>query len=443
MRELRTATLQRRAPLPEGIQCFTTLGYAGSSGAASGAIVVGSAKGVQLILWADAPSQTTRSVRCAAPREQTLHATGFSATCLVSLGSQSLAAGDEAGVVRVWHWRRRELKQVFQVAAHTAALRALANGGDVLFTASGDGTVRQLNVLEDFACNDFFSAGQAVHSIVARGKNVLVGCSEGCIWELARRNAGPRVLRQLQMGIRAPIVSLDADPPGPGGRILALAGERLAVWVDPPGPGERGGAAGEKCPEPEGSWPALGATAALLLPGSGVGDHVTLGSAGLNHGPGCHALSWPSEALALQRPSTLVRGSTEDSIFFMAAESPDTAVIAAFELVLTPTAAKLFEDANGCLMLDPAADVSEGASTMGAMTPEGTSLDLANAATDGGGSVDDPTIRPTVPGFATALGSCSTLPLGGAAGIPSHSGRASTKYLEPTEASRLRQRRVT
>lgn len=38
----------------------------------------------------------------------------------------------------MWHWRRGALKLVFNIDVHTAMVRAMASGGDMLFTGSDD-----------------------------------------------------------------------------------------------------------------------------------------------------------------------------------------------------------------------------------------------------------------------------------------------------------------
>lgn len=250
-------------------------------------------------------------------------ATGFEASCVTGLGSVTLAAGDMTGKVRVWHWRRGDLKMVFNVAVHKARVRCLSNGGDILFTGSEDGDVAQLDVLEDFTCRTFFSAGDEVHSVLARKFNVLVGCRGGCVWELTRRKAEPEVLRKLMLGVNAPVDSLDADEPAPGkGRVLVAGGDRLAVWLDPP---RKRAGSGEKeipAPPPDAARDAPGVASALLMPG-GLGDYLTAGGAGLGHGPGEHVRAWAAQVL-LDVPGplhTLVRSdSGEGSFFFMAPE---------------------------------------------------------------------------------------------------------------------------
>lgn len=244
------------------------------------------------------------------------------------------------GAVRVWHWRRGVLKMVFNVAVHKARVRCLSNGGDVLFTGSEDGHVAFLDVLQDFTCSYFFSAGDEVHSVLARKLNVLVGCRGGCVWELTRRKAEPEVLRKLMLGVNAPVDSLDADEPAPGkGRVLVAGGDRLAVWLDPP---RKRAGDGEKeipAPPPDAASDAPGVASALLMPG-GLGDYLTAGGGGLGHGPGEHVRAWAAQVL-LDVPGplhALVRSdSGEGSFFFMAPEKGAPQSLVAFELVLSLT----------------------------------------------------------------------------------------------------------
>lgn len=152
------------------------------------------------------------------------------ATCILALGSQTIAAGDHAGRVKVWHLRRQTLKEVRNIHVHFSAIRAISSGGDILLTASDDGSVKQLDVLSNFVPSDFFTTGVPATSVLARGKNVLVGCEDGVVWELSRRLNHPTVLRRLELG--APVLSLDADAEFPGARVLAAGHGRFAVWLD-------------------------------------------------------------------------------------------------------------------------------------------------------------------------------------------------------------------
>jgi len=152
------------------------------------------------------------------------------ATCILALGSQTIAAGDHAGRVRVWHLRRQTLKEVKNIQVHFSAIRAISSGGDILLTASDDGSVKQLDVLANFVPSDFFTTGAPATSVLSRGKNVLVGCEDGIVWELSRRLAHATVLRRLDLG--APVLSLDADAEFPGARVLAAGHGRFAVWQD-------------------------------------------------------------------------------------------------------------------------------------------------------------------------------------------------------------------
>ncbi|CAE7949089.1 SRSF2 [Symbiodinium sp. KB8] len=180
------------------------------------------------------------------------------------LGSQTIAAGDAAGRVRVWHLRRRVLKEVVCVHPHSDPVRAVSSGGDILLTASDDGTVKQLDVLADFVPSDFFTVGVPASAILARGKNVLVGCVDGVVWELSRRLQVPTLLRRLHLGV--PVRGLDADPEGPGARVLAVGGGRFGIWLDP---AQRRQAS----PDDEAQQPAFTAkcgpseAAVVLLPG--------------------------------------------------------------------------------------------------------------------------------------------------------------------------------
>eukprot|EP00439_Symbiodinium_sp_Y106_P035776 s5096_g4.t1 len=217
----------------------------------NGEVITGSKKSVQV--WSKPSAGMSR-----------LAEVEVEATCLVGLGSQTIAAGDAAGRVRVWHLRRRVLKEVVHVHPHSGPVRAVSSGGDILLTASEDGTVKQLDVLAAFLPSDFFTVGAPASAILARGKNVLVGCDDGVVWELSRRLQVPTLLRRLHLGV--PVRSLDADPEGPGARVLAVGGGHLGIWLDP---AQRRQAS----PDDEAQQPALTAkcgpseTAVVLLPG--------------------------------------------------------------------------------------------------------------------------------------------------------------------------------
>ncbi|CAJ1446935.1 unnamed protein product [Effrenium voratum] len=207
---MRRPLLQRLGGLPEGTCSLSCLeGGELVTGAKSGVSVFARSSGLSLMAEADCE-----------------------ATCVEGLGTQTVAAGDRAGRVRVWHLRRNKLQEVRSVQAHFAAVRALSSGGDILLTASEDGTVKQLDVLANFVPGDFFETGVPATSVMARGKNVLVGCQDGVVWELSRRLRQPVVLRRLELG--APVRLLDADPEAPGARVLAAGSGRLAVWLDMP-----------------------------------------------------------------------------------------------------------------------------------------------------------------------------------------------------------------
>lgn len=218
----------------------------------NGEVITGSKKSVQV--WST-PSAGSMS---------RLAEVEVEATCLVGLGSQTIAAGDAAGRVRVWHLRRRVLKEVVCVHPHSDPVRAVSSGGDILLTASDDGTVKQLDVLADFVPSDFFTVGVPASAILARGKNVLVGCVDGVVWELSRRLQVPTLLRRLHLGV--PVRGLDADPEGPGARVLAVGGGRFGIWLDP---AQRRQAS----PDDEAQQPAFTAkcgpseAAVVLLPG--------------------------------------------------------------------------------------------------------------------------------------------------------------------------------
>ncbi|CAE7231836.1 SRSF2 [Symbiodinium natans] len=162
-------------------------------------------------------------------------------------------------------------EQVVHVHAHLGPVRALSSGGDILLTASEDGTIKQLDVLSNFSPSDFFTVGVPALSIRARGKNVLVGCEDGVAavsvragWSIACAYLGAAFLQKFIRG--APARSLDADPEGPGGRVLAVGGGRFGVWLDPAQRRQAG-------PDDEAQQPAISGTcgpsetAVLLLPG--------------------------------------------------------------------------------------------------------------------------------------------------------------------------------
>eukprot|EP00438_Fugacium_kawagutii_P033359 Skav231020 [mRNA] locus=scaffold1869:37158:45424:+ [translate_table: standard] len=122
------------------------------------------------------------------------------ATCILALGSQTVAAGDHAGRVRAWHLRRQTLKEVRNVHVHFSAIRAISSGGDILLTASDDGSVKQLDVLANFVPSDFFTTGVLAHRCYdSVGGDFLTAGSTGA-------------------------------------RVLAVGHGRVAVWLDPSEP---------------------------------------------------------------------------------------------------------------------------------------------------------------------------------------------------------------
>lgn len=286
--------LLRRAALPEGVSCLAPLG--------DGCVAAGTPAGVEVVSWGG--SKPAR-------------ASGFSAECLATLGSQSLAAGDAEGRVRVWHLRRGALKQVFDVSVHTKAVRALANAGDVLLTASQDGTVRLLDVLAGFAPTEFaFSADVAVGFVAASGRfAVLVGCDDGRVVEVHRKTS--EQMRCMQLGPNLIMLASDeAD-----GRVLAAGGGRLEVWRMPaPGKGRRAIEVGLGDPVLLGSWSAPNLESALLLPGGGAEDFVLGTRGGLLRGP--------SESPVVQEAAVgPQRVGAMAFAFHDGASSPDTAFL--------------------------------------------------------------------------------------------------------------------
>eukprot|EP00435_Cladocopium_sp_Y103_P017501 s2330_g4.t1 len=201
--------LQRLAVLPEAVQSISCL--------ETGDVILSSKSNVWVFPSHLCGQAALPQVEC-------------EATCILALGSQTIAAGDHAGRVKVWHLRRQTLKEVRNIHVHFSAIRAISSGGDILLTASDDGSVKQLDVLSNFVPSDFFTTGVPATSVLARGKNVLVGCEDGVVWELSRRLNHPTVLRRLELG--APVLSLDADPEFPGARVLAVGHGRFAVWLD-------------------------------------------------------------------------------------------------------------------------------------------------------------------------------------------------------------------
>eukprot|EP00927_Polykrikos_kofoidii_P054920 TRINITY_DN49262_c0_g1_i1.p1 TRINITY_DN49262_c0_g1~~TRINITY_DN49262_c0_g1_i1.p1 ORF type:complete len:557 (+),score=89.60 TRINITY_DN49262_c0_g1_i1:67-1737(+) len=304
-------TLRRLRPLPENIVCLTSFG--------DGFVAVGSSDGVEVF-----PVDGSASVRQA----------GFVPECLVQLGSQTLAGGSNTGDVCVWHWRRNLLKQVMRASVHAAAVRGLGNGGDVLLTASDDGTVRQLNVLDDWAQSDFLDVGCPVRCVAFCGRrSVIVGCEDGRILEVSRRNAD--VMRRMDLG--APVQALDADnDDNSGARVVAAGGGRLAVWIRERFPRGAAGvaaaaAAAEKVTLPSVSWPVQDVVGVLLLPGDsrGLQDVITASAlGGLCRGAttgqafpngagvgGCPRGGGADEAFASFPAVSFVRGATETTCF--------------------------------------------------------------------------------------------------------------------------------
>lgn len=412
---------------------------------------------------------------------------------MASLGSVSLAAGDVEGTVRVWHWRRGALKLVHNVAAHTARIHALSSGGDVLFTGSEDGDVAQLDTMEAFARSTFFSPGEPVHSVLARGLHVLVGSKSGCIWELSRRRGVAEVFRRLKLESGGPVLWLDADELAPGeGRILASGGGRLAVWLDPPRK-RRGDppSMSEESPgtPPDASWPAPeGAVSALLVAG-GLGDYLTAGSDGLVYGPGTSIQAWASQAaLAFPGPiHALVRGGSggSASAFFMAPEKgkgpperpPGAAPnLLAFELALflvdAPAASEVEDSgvsgveagAAACAVGGDAAAVGEeaGGSGGGSVPAEvapgaGADSDTAAAQSHAAAAMEDADARLSGPQATAAAEVEVDSAMAGASQPAAASARRTAKaekaeksekadattYPNPTVASIARQRETT
>merc|ERR1712046_207524 len=161
----------------------------------------------------------------------------------------------------------------------------MGNGGDTIFSVAGNALIQQLNVLEEFAVSTFFNAGVAVHSVLAHGRTVLLGCESGHILEVARLKPQTGMLRRLELG--APVRIMDADPSG--GRVLAVGDDRLAVWSSLPS----GRLSGSEKPAPvtaDISCTVTGMLSALLLPGGGAEDYLVAGPSGLMRGP--HQEPW-------------------------------------------------------------------------------------------------------------------------------------------------------
>lgn len=242
---------------------------------------VGGSEGIEIVPW-----DGTRPSR----------SSGFKITALVSLGSQSLMAGDEAGIVRVWHYRRRILKLVFTTEAHTAQVTCLCNAGDVVFTASRDGCVRQLNVIENFSAGDFCSSESPVLAVATRStRGILLGCEDGTVLEVHRRNAN--VLRRFELG--APVVAVDSDTEG--SLVLAAAGGQVKIWNVPRDRPKASGAEASVV----GVWSVADVASALLL---ADGIFVAAGSLGLTwnagsqgHVTGIETLNSELAAVAMAR----------------------------------------------------------------------------------------------------------------------------------------------
>lgn len=243
-----SALLRKRATLPEtGVTCLAPLG--------EHAAAIGSADGVHVVSWDGSP---------------TFFAPGFDATCLISLGTQTLAGGDGSGHIRIWHWRRRALKQVHNIQLHDTAISGIANGGDVMLTAAGDGKVMELNVLENFASRDFLELDADVLCVAFVGtRAALVGCRDGRVLEVSRRTS--QVLQTLSLD--ASVESVDAE----GDRILAAGGGCVAVWT-------RHGKGRDVKTERAGRWRCVGVVTAVLVAGGGVEDFVSASPSGLRHG---------------------------------------------------------------------------------------------------------------------------------------------------------------
>lgn len=304
--------LQHRATLPEGTVCLAPLG--------STAVAAGYHEGVKVVSWDSTASAS---------------ASGFSVTCLASLGSQSLVAGDATGRVRIWHWRRGTLKLVHDIPVHTIAVRALANSGDVLFTAAEDGMVRRLEVLENFAPGDFsFSAGTVVSAVASAGKrSILVGCEDGNILEVHRKSS--EVLHRFEFGSQLAVLDVNEED----GRVLAAGNDSLAVWRIPITSRDVGAAArarrrGDAVSsefELVGTWSCPGIISALLLPGSRPEDVLVAGTRGLQRGGFDHPVEADAQAdgPSGKPAAAMVRGTSTETalVAFLDAVSVDAKAV--------------------------------------------------------------------------------------------------------------------
>jgi len=217
------------------------------------------------------------------------------------------------------------------MAAHSAAVRCLANGGDVVLTASDDGDVRQLNVLDEWACNDFFSAGGPVLSVAFFGtRSVVVGCADGRVLEVCRRKA--QTVCAMDFGAAVEALDTDVDA-APGSRVVAAGNGRVAVWLHhrkPRDPGSPKGRSADLVAVLAASWLVAGVSSVVLLSSDGKPgrpeDVLTASPSGVQHGPpSAEAPALPSDdggggvltnGVGASSPaSALVRGSTERSFF--------------------------------------------------------------------------------------------------------------------------------
>jgi len=439
--------VQRRALLPEGTVCLAPLG--------STAVAAGFDDGVRVTSFDGRPLAS---------------ALGFVATCLASLGSQSLAAGDSVGKVRVWHWRRGTLKLVYDVSVHAAAVRALANSGDVLFTASADGFVRGLEVLENFAPGDFsFSAGTAVGAVATAGKrSIMVGCEDGHVLEVHRKSC--EVLQRLEFG--APVTVLDVNEED--GRLLAAGSGCLAVWRLPlasrdPGAAvraRRSGAVVETEAELCGKWTLPGVISAMLLAGGRPDDILVAGTCGILRGGVAQVDEQGVQEDAAAKDisglpaAAMVRGSLETALVAILENSAAHAAKAeaSGRKSPTPVPATLFElelpkplpesKSQSSLGSPPASQTQAAATTNSSNRDAGAlrmaGLSIAGLAKEPQAKVEEgkadeasPGSRVQSPELLAAEVECKSNKIQNRSSLRK-SLRTDTHYYDPTEASRAR-----
>lgn len=426
----------RAALLEEDVTCIAPIGEQSAA--------VGSAAGVRVVSWDGSPGFLAR---------------GFEVTCLLSIGTHTIAGGDSTGRLRIWHWRRSTLKQVHNLQVHDSAISGIANGGDVLLSTAGGGKVRELDVLDNYTSRDFLDVEADIACVSFVGtRTVIAGCRDGRVLEVSRRTS--EVLQTLSLDASVEAVGAEGD------RLLAAGGGWVAVWV-------RHGKGRNVTTEIAGRWRCTGLMSALLVPGGGVEDFITASPAGLRHGGGAVPAA-DDPGVALPAVALALGGAKGGSILAFQYPSPpgarrakgrqvcgsDCPCLIELELPGPEAAAACGGDASTAA--SPPAARPRGKLGEGPCTPAGTPLRSVASAAESATATEDTVVAGPGPGLAMrSVSEC--LPSSPSSGRlpPLAAGRSafaspdlvsapvpvrrretsrtlSTTHLDPTEASRLR-----